>query len=246
MLVAWDTRDGDENLTSQNYPWGRCDPVWRSGKVLNRTSRGPGFNSLMGPDFFTNSIQCVFVSQYFIIYLIDYLTGLYHLFWSLHALLERKIHISLNLVEVSSKIEQSLHWKKMGDEELSSVPLTCPNEQSSCKSHLPKQKTKQNKTKQKQRKMNKQKNKTKQQQQNPNRCKQAKKPKTKKQNINKTNKQRQKIVCLGQSARLNFTACSLVRCLYHWYKYQCDNCKGCYTNISVHQSALIDVHGAQN
>ena len=31
-------RDGDEILTSLNYPWDRCDPVWRSGKVLDRTS----------------------------------------------------------------------------------------------------------------------------------------------------------------------------------------------------------------
>ena len=65
MFVAWDTRDGDEILTSLNYPWDRCDPVWRSGKVLDRTSRGPGFNSPTGPDFFTTSIQCVFVSQCF-------------------------------------------------------------------------------------------------------------------------------------------------------------------------------------
>ena len=70
MLVAWDTRDGDEILTSLNYPWDRCDPVWRSGKVLDWTWRGPGFNSSMGPDFFTISIQCVLVSQCFIIYLI--------------------------------------------------------------------------------------------------------------------------------------------------------------------------------
>ena len=67
MLVAWDTRDGDEILTCLNYPWDRCDPMWRSGKVLDRTSRGPGFNSPTGPDFFTISIQCVFVSQCFII-----------------------------------------------------------------------------------------------------------------------------------------------------------------------------------
>ena len=35
--------------------------------VLDRTSRGPGFNSWTGPDFFTISIQCVFVSQCFIL-----------------------------------------------------------------------------------------------------------------------------------------------------------------------------------
>ena len=87
MLVAWDTRDGDEISTSLNYPWDRCDPVWRSGKVLDRTSRGPGFNSPTGSDFFTISIQCVFVSQCLIINLINYFTGLYHLFWSSHALL---------------------------------------------------------------------------------------------------------------------------------------------------------------
>ena len=68
MLVAWDTRDGDEILTSLNYTWDSCDPVWRSGKVLDRTLGGPGFNSSMGPDFFTISIQCVFVSQCFFIY----------------------------------------------------------------------------------------------------------------------------------------------------------------------------------
>ena len=78
-VVAWDTRDGDEILTSLNYPWDRCDPVWRSGIVLDRRSRSPGFNS---PDFFTISIQCVYVSQCFIINLLNYLTGLYHLFWS--------------------------------------------------------------------------------------------------------------------------------------------------------------------
>ena len=61
------TRDDDEILTSLNYPWDRCDPVWRSGIVLDRTSRGPGFNSPTGPDFFTLSFQCVFVSQCFII-----------------------------------------------------------------------------------------------------------------------------------------------------------------------------------
>ena len=37
-------------------------------------------------DFFTISIQRVFVSQRFIIYLINYLIGLYYLFWSSHAL----------------------------------------------------------------------------------------------------------------------------------------------------------------
>ena len=37
MLVAWDTSDGDEILTSLNYPWDRCDPVWCSGKVLDRS-----------------------------------------------------------------------------------------------------------------------------------------------------------------------------------------------------------------
>ena len=42
MLVAWDTRDSDGILTSISYPWDRCDPVWHSGKVLDRTSRGPG------------------------------------------------------------------------------------------------------------------------------------------------------------------------------------------------------------
>ena len=63
MLVAWDTRDGDEILTSLNYPWDRCDPVWRSGKVLDRTSRGPGLNSPTGPDFihFLNSV-CLLAS----------------------------------------------------------------------------------------------------------------------------------------------------------------------------------------
>ena len=85
-IVAWDTGDSDEILTSLSYPWVRCDPVWRSGKVLDRTSRGTDFNSTTGPDFFTISIQCVFVSQCFIINLINYLTGLYHLFWSSHAL----------------------------------------------------------------------------------------------------------------------------------------------------------------
>ena len=36
-------------------PWDRCDPMWCSGKVLDRTSRGagPGFNSPTGPDFFS-------------------------------------------------------------------------------------------------------------------------------------------------------------------------------------------------
>ena len=52
MLVAWDTKDSDEILTSLNQPLDSCDPVWRSGKVINRTSRDPGFNSLTGPDFF--------------------------------------------------------------------------------------------------------------------------------------------------------------------------------------------------
>ena len=42
-----------------NYPWDCCDPVWCSGKVLDRTSRGLGFISPTGPDFFTISIQCV-------------------------------------------------------------------------------------------------------------------------------------------------------------------------------------------
>ena len=37
-----DTRNGDEILTSVNYPWDGCDPMWRSGKVLDRTLRGPG------------------------------------------------------------------------------------------------------------------------------------------------------------------------------------------------------------
>ena len=36
--------------------------------------------------FFTISIQCVLVSQCFIINLINYTTGSYHLFWSSHAL----------------------------------------------------------------------------------------------------------------------------------------------------------------
>ena len=57
----------DEILTSLNYLWDRCDTVWLSGKVLDQTSRGPGFNSPSGPDFFTISIQCVFVSQCFIV-----------------------------------------------------------------------------------------------------------------------------------------------------------------------------------
>ena len=76
-LLSWDTRDGDEILTSLNYPWDRCDPVWRSGKVLGRTSTGLGFNSPTGPDFFTIYIQCVFVSQCSIINLINHFTGLY-------------------------------------------------------------------------------------------------------------------------------------------------------------------------
>ena len=71
---------------SKGYPWDRCDPVWLSGKVLDRTSRGPGFNSPTGPDFFTISIQCVFVGRCFIVNLINYFTGLYHLLWSSHAL----------------------------------------------------------------------------------------------------------------------------------------------------------------
>ena len=96
MLVAWGTRDGDEILTSLNNPWDRCDPVWRSGKVLDRTSRG--FNSSTGPDIFATSIQCVFVSQCFIINLINYLTGLYHLFWSSHALFG--VSHCLNLAKV--------------------------------------------------------------------------------------------------------------------------------------------------
>ena len=66
MLVAWDTRDGDEILTSLNYPWDRCDPVWRSGKVYDRTSRG--LSSILQ----SISIQCVFVSQCFFINLIDF------------------------------------------------------------------------------------------------------------------------------------------------------------------------------
>ena len=49
-------------------------------------SKSPGFNSPTGPDFFTLSIQCVFVSQCFFINLINHFTGLYHLFWSSHAL----------------------------------------------------------------------------------------------------------------------------------------------------------------
>ena len=36
--------------------------------------------------FFTISIQCVFVSQCFVVNLINYFTGLNHLFWSSHAL----------------------------------------------------------------------------------------------------------------------------------------------------------------
>ena len=100
MLVAWDSRDSDEILTSQNYPWNRCDPVWRSAKVLDQTSRGPGFNSLTGPDFVTISIQCVFVSQYFIINLINYLTGMYHLFWSSHALFGVSHCFALHLAKV--------------------------------------------------------------------------------------------------------------------------------------------------
>ena len=79
---------GPLDVRSINYPWDRCDPVWRSGNVLDRTSRGQGFNSPTGPDFFTISIQCVWgcVSKCFIINLINYLTGLYHLFWSSHTL----------------------------------------------------------------------------------------------------------------------------------------------------------------
>ena len=42
MLVAWDTTDGDEILTSLNYPWDRCDPVWLSGKVLDRHREARG------------------------------------------------------------------------------------------------------------------------------------------------------------------------------------------------------------
>ena len=57
----------DGILTSLYYPWDHCDPVWRSGKVLDRTSRGPkkrpGFNSPTGPDFFTISIQCALLAS---------------------------------------------------------------------------------------------------------------------------------------------------------------------------------------
>ena len=42
-------------LTSLNYPWDRCDPMWRSGKVLYRTSRGPGVRFSDGSWFFSLS-----------------------------------------------------------------------------------------------------------------------------------------------------------------------------------------------
>ena len=54
-------------MVMKSYSWDCRDPVWCSSKVLDRTSRGPRFNSARGPDFFTISIQCVFVSQCFII-----------------------------------------------------------------------------------------------------------------------------------------------------------------------------------
>ena len=59
-------RGGNEISTNLNYPWDRCDPMWRSGKVRERTSRSQGFNSSTCPDFFTISIQCMLVSQCFI------------------------------------------------------------------------------------------------------------------------------------------------------------------------------------
>ena len=62
------------------YPRDCCDPMWRIGEFLDRTSRGPGFNSPMGPDFFTISIQCAFVSQCFIINLKIYLFHFSYLF----------------------------------------------------------------------------------------------------------------------------------------------------------------------
>ena len=45
----------------KNYPWDHCDPVWCSGKVLDRTLRGPGFNSPTGLDFF-HFLNSVYVS----------------------------------------------------------------------------------------------------------------------------------------------------------------------------------------
>ena len=98
-------------------------------KVLDRTSRGPRFNSPTGPDFFTISIQCVFVSQCFFIYLINHFTGLYHLFWSSHALFGVSHCLRLAKVKLIGhpQIFLQLHfpWNK-GETRRSIGPITLP------------------------------------------------------------------------------------------------------------------------
>ena len=58
----------NEILTNLRYPWDTTViPCGTMVKVFNRTSRGQDFNSPMGPNLFTISIQCVFINQCFII-----------------------------------------------------------------------------------------------------------------------------------------------------------------------------------
>ena len=44
-MVAYDTMWECKILTSLDLHWDHCDPVWRSGKILLRQTRGPGFNA---------------------------------------------------------------------------------------------------------------------------------------------------------------------------------------------------------
>ena len=68
LQVRWDEHDFQLQYRHvNNLSLSRMGHLRRRGKDLDRTSRGPGFNSPTGPDFFTISKQCVFVSQCFII-----------------------------------------------------------------------------------------------------------------------------------------------------------------------------------